>query len=106
MSCCGLPRDHVLEDSGLSGAGEDNALICRAGSGMCRVTCGLRAEKVESSIVFFGCSPADDRDEGQTVLLESINVSAPIRRQTFCFFDIRVLRHLGQLCGLRLALAR
>ena len=73
---------------------------------MCRVTCGLRAEKVESSIIFFGCSPADDRDEGQAVLLESIDVLAQMRRQTFFVFNIRVLRHLGQLPGLRAALAR
>ena len=72
---------------------------------MCRVACGQRAEKVESSIVFFGRSTADYRDEGQAVLLESIDVLAQMRRQTFFVFNIRVLRHLGQLYGLRPALA-
>ena len=90
----------------MSGAGEDYALICRAGSDMCRVACGQRAEKVESSIVFFGRSTADYRDEGQAVLLESIGTLAPMRTNVCFVLDIRVLRHLGQLSGLRAALAR
>jgi hypothetical protein len=40
------------------------------------------------------------------VLLESIGTLAPMRTNVCFVLDIRVLRHLGQLSGLRAALAR